>query len=99
MKHDFLTFSFKIFTLFLIIFFLLSYNINVFGDDIEIDENVYTQLDDSSIATSSNKNSNNLNLNARSCVVFDRVSKQVIYGKNEYNKVKTNREKEGFTCK
>ncbi len=88
MKHDFLTFSFKIFTLFLIIFFLLSYNINVFGDDIEIDENVYTQLDDSSIATSSNKNSNNLNLNARSCVVFDRVSKQVIYGKNEYNKVK-----------
>ena len=29
-----------------------------------------------------------LNLNARSCVVLDRNSKKIIFGKNEYNKVK-----------
>ena len=31
---------------------------------------------------------NNLNLNARSCVVLDRTSKKILFGKNEYNKVK-----------
>ena len=31
---------------------------------------------------------NSLNLNARSCVVLDRNSKKIIFGKNEYNKVK-----------
>lgn len=31
---------------------------------------------------------NNLNLNARSCIVLDRTSKKVLFGKNEYNKVK-----------
>ena len=31
---------------------------------------------------------NDLNLNARSCVVLDRNSKKIIFGKNEYNKVK-----------
>lgn len=29
-----------------------------------------------------------LNLNARSCVVLDRTSKKILFGKNEYNKVK-----------
>ena len=29
-----------------------------------------------------------LNLNARSCIVLDRTSKKVLFGKNEYNKVK-----------
>ena len=31
---------------------------------------------------------NPLKLNARSCVVIDRTSKQILFGKNEYNKVK-----------
>ena len=31
---------------------------------------------------------NELNLNARSCVVLDRTSKRILFGKNEYNKVK-----------
>lgn len=31
---------------------------------------------------------NNLNLNARSCVVLDRSSKNILFGKNEFNKVK-----------
>ena len=31
---------------------------------------------------------NSLNLNARSCIVLDRNSKKIIFGKNEYNKVK-----------
>ena len=31
---------------------------------------------------------NNLNLNARSCIVLDRTSKKILFGKNEYNKVK-----------
>ena len=31
---------------------------------------------------------NSLNINARSCVVLDRTSKKILYGKNEYNKVK-----------
>ena len=29
-----------------------------------------------------------LNLNARSCIVLDRTSKKILFGKNEYNKVK-----------
>lgn len=31
---------------------------------------------------------NELNLNARSCIVLDRTSKKILYGKNEFNKVK-----------
>ena len=31
---------------------------------------------------------NNLNLNARSCIILDRTSKKILFGKNEYNKVK-----------
>ena len=31
---------------------------------------------------------NKLNLNARSCIILDRTSKKILYGKNEYNKVK-----------
>ena len=31
---------------------------------------------------------NSLNLNARSCIVLDRTSKKILFGKNEFNKVK-----------
>lgn len=31
---------------------------------------------------------NELNLNARSCVILDRTSKRILFGKNEFNKVK-----------
>ena len=87
MKYNFFKFCNKISILLFIILFLSS-NISVFADDIDPEQNPSAQLDSLSITTSSNTNSENLNLNARSCVVFDRLSKQVIYGKNEYNKVK-----------
>lgn len=32
--------------------------------------------------------SNNLNLNSRSCVVIDRLTQTILYGKNQFNKVK-----------
>ena len=31
---------------------------------------------------------NPLNINARSCVILDRTSKNILFGKNEFNKVK-----------
>lgn len=31
---------------------------------------------------------NVLDLNARSCIVLDRTSKEILFGENEYNKVK-----------
>lgn len=37
--------------------------------------------------TFSNEN-NSLNLNSRSCIILDRNSKKILFGKNEYNKVK-----------
>ena len=40
------------------------------------------------VETSSNIDQNSLKLNSRSCVVLDRVSKQVLYGKNENTRVK-----------
>ena len=38
------------------------------------------------ISFSSNEKS--LDLNCRSCVILDRTSKKILFGKNEYNKVK-----------
>ena len=80
MKYKFRIFYIKIVICFLIIVSLLSYSF-VFADDIEYSENEET------IETVSIKDKS-LNLNSRSCIIYDRTSKQILYGKNEYNKVK-----------
>lgn len=75
------------------IFFLLTSFAYVFADDIELsndDIDVAYEIEDdenNTIETNSSDVSS-LNLNARSCIVLDRLSKKTLYGKNEYNKVK-----------
>ena len=70
--------------------FLFSY-ISTFADDLDNSTdlldvskelNTINSIETSSIGTST------LNLNTRSCIVLDRLSKKILYGKNEYNKVK-----------
>ena len=72
--------------------FLFLFNFNyTFADDIEyindetsLSENIDTYT---SIETST-KDTGTLNLNARSCIVLDRLSKKTLYGKNETSRVK-----------
>lgn len=81
----------KFLCLFLIILIIFT-SFPVYGDDsnqeednIDISseiENVLTQ------EASSNAVNNVLDLNSRSCVVIDRLSKNILYGKNEKNQVK-----------
>ena len=66
--------------------FLFSY-ISTFADDLDnstdlLDVSTLNYIETSSSSTST------LNLNTRSCIVLDRLSKKILYGKNEYNKVK-----------
>lgn len=80
----------KIFFIFLILYFVFTFQ-PIYCDDIDYEEeniDIASELDNISIETSSNVDSNDLNLNSRSCVVLDRLSKQILYGKNEKNKVK-----------
>lgn len=63
----------------------LSMSSHTFADDLDYESEVET----SSLETESkSKTKENLKLNSRSCVILDRTSKKVLYGKNEYNKVK-----------
>jgi len=80
----------KIFILFLILILLLNYRYT-FADDNEIDNDkpiTENEINEIYTVETSNNNTSNLNLNARSCIVLDRLSKKIIYGKKEYNKVK-----------
>ena len=80
----------KIFILFLILILLLNYR-HTFADDNEIDNDkpiTENEINEIYTVETSNNNTSNLNLNARSCIVLDRLSKKIIYGKKEYNKVK-----------
>ncbi len=71
----------------LCLIFLTTLNVNwSFADDEEDDEETLSIINET-IAASSNSTSP-LELNARSCIVLDRLSKTIIYGKNEDNKVK-----------
>lgn len=54
-------------------------------EDINISNEIETFLTEEA---SSNTDTNTLNLNSRSCVVLDRLSKNILYGKNEKTKVK-----------
>lgn len=80
----------KLFFIEFIFIFLCSY-ISTFADDLESQSNFIDTSEElntlNSIETS-NLNTSTLNLNTRSCIVLDRLSKTVLYGKNEYNKVK-----------
>lgn len=57
----------------------------IFADDLDYDNEIETF----SLQPEDKVNTKeNLKLNSRSCVVLDRTSKKILYGKNEYNKVK-----------
>ena len=81
--------KFFIFPIFIFINFF-SYNLN--GDNMHLLKNLLLCFFIIIFLFSFNINlaseEKELNLNARSCVVLDRNSKKIIFGKNEYNKVK-----------
>lgn len=80
----------KLFFIEFIFIFLCSY-ISTFADDLESQSNFIDtseKLNTLNSIETSNLNTSTLNLNTRSCIVLDRLSKTVLYGKNEYNKVK-----------
>lgn len=84
-KHFFIKFFNSIILIFSIIISIPFISV---ADDISSEEpiNVNSEI----IQTSSTYDGtlSQQNLNSRSCIVLDRTSKQIIYGKNEYNKVK-----------
>lgn len=76
----------KKFLLNLLIIFIITVSINsfCFADDIDeeiIDVNSKIDIPVNSLAEVPD-------VNSRSCVVIDRLSKQILYGKNEKNQVK-----------
>lgn len=70
----------KLLIFFICFIFLL--NFSTFADDLEI------ETLDSKITETSSSDISNLNINARSAIILDRISKKILYGKNEFNKVK-----------
>lgn len=74
----------KLLFIIIFIFSFLFYNITVFADDL----NFENELETSSFQTEHSSTKENLKLNSRSCIVLDRTSKKILYGKNEFNKVK-----------
>lgn len=81
----------KILLLFLIILLIFTSS-PIYGDDLNYEEetsNISSEIEATlTEETSSDTSSNTLSLNSRSCVVIDRLSKHILYGKNEKNKVK-----------
>lgn len=68
----------------LIIFlFMIQISTLTFCDDIE-----YETVDVSAAIETSSTNNETPNVNSRSCIVLDRTSKKILYGKNEKNQVK-----------
>ena len=70
---------------------LFSYSFS-FADDIDSSNDINVDIEQElkenmSIETASG-NTSSLNLNSRSCIVIDRLTKTILYGKNEYSKVK-----------
>jgi len=57
----------------------------IYCDDLCLEEDIVSS---SMQETSSTIDTNLLELNSRSCIVLDRLSKNILYGKNEKNKVK-----------
>lgn len=74
---------------FAILFIFTSYPI--YSDDLneEGDIDIFSEIDNTlTEETSSTASADTLDLNSRSCVVIDRLSKNILYGKNETNQVK-----------
>lgn len=71
---------------FVFITFILLFNIafSVYA----VDEDIEEITDFSDIIEVAASTSEISTINSRTAIVYDRVSKQVLYGKNEYNKVK-----------
>ena len=81
---------FRTFFIFFICFFIFSSSF-VYCDDLDYDEEILdiaSEIENITMETSSNIDSNTLTLNSRSCAVLDRKTKQILYGKNEKNRVK-----------
>ena len=70
----------KILSALFIFLFISSIVFPIYADDLD--------YEDVSYEIQSSIPEGNLDLNSRSCVVLDRLSKNIIYGKNEKNKVK-----------
>ena len=72
---------------FILIMFIFN-NLHVFADDLEndIDNSSKTAIDIQAVST--DIKDSKLDLNSRSCVVIDRLSQTILYGKNEKKKVK-----------
>jgi D-alanyl-D-alanine carboxypeptidase (penicillin-binding protein 5/6) len=80
----------KVIAMFLILIFSVLTPISCIADDMSYEE-VETTVDVNSEISESSSESDTLSasdLNSRSCIVLDRTSKQILFGKNENNKVK-----------
>ena len=76
-------------TIFLLLIILLLSSLHPsYGDDLDYNNEYLNVNEISTREASASISKDSLNLNSRSCVVIDRVSKQILFGKNENNKVK-----------
>lgn len=79
----------KILLTFSTILICISFS-SIYADDVETASDAYNVNDETelnnTIETSINETS--LNINSRSCIVLDRLSNNILYGKNEKSKVK-----------
>ena len=76
---------------FILVFMFLFNFYYTFADDIEYlndETSISENMDIYESIEASSKDTKELNLNARSCIVLDRLSKKILYGKNETSKVK-----------
>lgn len=83
--------KYKKFLLILISVTILLLSSTSLADDVEYYEesnNNDLNIKDNQIIETYSNSKNQLNLNSRSCIVYDRISKQILFRKNEYNKVK-----------
>ena len=81
-----LKFKRKLFVLFFVFVLLVIASISsfVYADEIDDDEEYIWSSED----LEEIKNSNKININSRNAVVYDRTSKEILFGKNEEQKVK-----------
>ncbi len=79
----------KIILLFSMVLFLFS-SYSIYGNDFnqEEDTDIAKEIKTLTEEVSSDISNQTLNLNSRSCVVIDRLTQSILYGKNEKNKVK-----------
>lgn len=85
----------KTFVIFLLLINILTLPI-IYADDVDTDFSTISSNE--IISTSSDSLDTSLNLNSRSCIVLDRTSKQILYGKNETNQVKMASTTKIMTC-